>query len=756
MHETRPGGHQRSSGSTVEVRRTGTARRLARRHLGRRLERGGDGTRRAPTRLARIPGAPGTRESTSGATRGSRSRCPTGRRRRRPARGHRTPTPRRRARGRGGTRTRRCDRGASPPGRRSGAGRTCRRSHQHHARAGRDPSVGVAYGAEPVDNAVDDTPSTDGASTFALPEGTKLQRGEGDPALIEELQQALSKAGYDPGPADGTFGRLHGSGCRRIPGSEWSLRRRSGRPRDRVRAEQCRRGRLTPPPLTTSRPRCRSRQSQPGRPVDEVRSQESTSDRAVSAIRSSASATVGHGSASIDFVRRTGPEQRFDRSDVLEDEPALHVGLASSRWYRAGPPVPGPLRWGRSEARSRRSRRRTSPGWRPSPRRTARRHHVLPVAHRSGPRARAAPRGAHRSKALPRSSLRRPCRRPDVRDEPARPTPTTCRYRTFPSRARPACVHSGASRRAVLRSRNSGLSLPAWVSYGHRDRGRDLSGRWWPPMGGRWRSPCGAIPTGSRAVAARHTGVPANRWPDEDLYRRLGVCLVTHDRAGYGRSDRRHGRRVADEAADVVVLADHLAFERFGVTGASGGGPRALACAALLPDRVVRAACVVGGAPLGSARARAGGVACGAGSRERQGVRLGNGGRGCSVPELERELAEMAARVAVDPSTVLGNFELSEADHAQLARTEHLQIVRESITELAATGVAGWVDDDLAFVKPWGFAVDQIAVRVLVRYGATDVLVPRPTASGWPRTSPAASSRSTARRAASDPTPWRR
>jgi Putative peptidoglycan binding domain len=52
------------------------------------------------------------------------------------------------------------------------------------------------------------TPSTPGASTFTLPEGTKLQRGEGDPALIEQLQQALSKAGYDPGPADGTFGRL--------------------------------------------------------------------------------------------------------------------------------------------------------------------------------------------------------------------------------------------------------------------------------------------------------------------------------------------------------------------------------------------------------------------------------------------------------------------------------------------------------------------------------------------------------------------
>ena len=52
------------------------------------------------------------------------------------------------------------------------------------------------------------TPSTDSGSTYALPEGTKLQRGEGDPALIEELQQALSRAGYDPGPADGTFGPL--------------------------------------------------------------------------------------------------------------------------------------------------------------------------------------------------------------------------------------------------------------------------------------------------------------------------------------------------------------------------------------------------------------------------------------------------------------------------------------------------------------------------------------------------------------------
>ncbi len=57
---------------------------------------------------------------------------------------------------------------------------------------------------------------------------------------------------------------------------------------------------------------------------------------------------------------------------------------------------------------------------------------------------------------------------------------------------------------------------------------------------------------------------------------------------------------MADEAEDVVMLADSLGFERFGVSGGSGGGPHVLACAALLPDRVIRATCAVGIAPLGS------------------------------------------------------------------------------------------------------------------------------------------------------------
>jgi len=50
------------------------------------------------------------------------------------------------------------------------------------------------------------TPSESAATTFSLPEGTKLKLGEGDPAIVQQLQQALASAGYDPGTADGTFG----------------------------------------------------------------------------------------------------------------------------------------------------------------------------------------------------------------------------------------------------------------------------------------------------------------------------------------------------------------------------------------------------------------------------------------------------------------------------------------------------------------------------------------------------------------------
>lgn len=220
-------------------------------------------------------------------------------------------------------------------------------------------------------------------------------------------------------------------------------------------------------------------------------------------------------------------------------------------------------------------------------------------------------------------------------------------------------------------------------------------------------------------------GCRLERWPHEDLYVELGVCLVTHDRAGYGRSDRRRGRRVADEVDDVRSLADALGFDQFGVTGGSGGGPHALACAALLPDRVVRATCRVGVAPLGDPGLEEDEWLAGMDSENVKEFRWARAGEDVLTHELEAEDARLKARVAVDPSTALEEFDLSDSDRAHMARPETMQITRESTFERSRNGVGGWVDDDLAFLHPWGFDIAAISVPVLIRYGATDVLVPR-------------------------------
>jgi pimeloyl-ACP methyl ester carboxylesterase len=93
--------------------------------------------------------------------------------------------------------------------------------------------------------------------------------------------------------------------------------------------------------------------------------------------------------------------------------------------------------------------------------------------------------------------------------------------------------------------------------------------------------------------------------------------------------------------------------------------------------------------------------------------------------ELTREAADMVARVAQDPTRLLGDdWELAEADQAVLADPLVQQVNREAVPESVATGVWGWVDDDLAFVRPWGFELADIIVPVEIRYGLADVLVP--------------------------------
>ena len=218
-------------------------------------------------------------------------------------------------------------------------------------------------------------------------------------------------------------------------------------------------------------------------------------------------------------------------------------------------------------------------------------------------------------------------------------------------------------------------------------------------------------------------GSRLGRHSDENAYVDAGARVIIYDRPGYGGSERHPGRRVVDCVGDVDAIADHLGIERFAVIGGSGGGPHALAVAARSPDRVTRATCAVGIAPYETEN-----FEYFAGMDPNNVKELGWAleGEAVLVPELEREAADMLERVAADPAKLLGDdWDLSDADRAELARKERHDIVRQWTSEAFRNGVWGWVDDDLCLLKPWGFDVAEIHVPTRVIYGLTDVLVPR-------------------------------
>jgi len=220
-------------------------------------------------------------------------------------------------------------------------------------------------------------------------------------------------------------------------------------------------------------------------------------------------------------------------------------------------------------------------------------------------------------------------------------------------------------------------------------------------------------------------GTPNSRFArhyDESIYAEAGARLITYDRPGYGGSNRDPGRRVVDCVGDVAAIADTLGIERFAVTGGSGGGPHALAVAARLPERVSRAACAVAPAPYDMADFD---WFEGMDPLNVQEVGWALEGEQVLVPELEQEAARMRERVAVDPADVLGDeWGLPESDRAELARPERRDVIRQDVNESFRTGVWGWADDDLAFIRPWGFDVREIRIPTRVIYGLTDVLSP--------------------------------
>jgi pimeloyl-ACP methyl ester carboxylesterase len=214
---------------------------------------------------------------------------------------------------------------------------------------------------------------------------------------------------------------------------------------------------------------------------------------------------------------------------------------------------------------------------------------------------------------------------------------------------------------------------------------------------------------GSRFLYAKHV---------QDA-RSVGIRLIGYDRAGYGESSARPGRRVVDEASDVAAIADVLGVERFGVWGFSGGGPLALACAAKLPHRVVGAASIGGPAPF-----TADGLdwSRGMGEANIEEMRLLREDR----PGWERRVAEECAELArADLAQLVQTMAtlLSDADRAamqgELGRHFH-----RIMTGGLQRGGDGYRDDGLAQAAPWGFEVGSIRVPTQIWQGGQDRFVP--------------------------------
>lgn len=216
-------------------------------------------------------------------------------------------------------------------------------------------------------------------------------------------------------------------------------------------------------------------------------------------------------------------------------------------------------------------------------------------------------------------------------------------------------------------------------------------------------------------------GCRLDRHPNEELVRSLGVRLITYDRPGYGGSTRHRGRRIVECTPDVAAVADALGLGRFAIWGMAGGGPHALAVAARLADRVTRVLCVRCVAPydaLGDA------WFTGMAPQNVEELHWAIQGEDRLAARLRKVDHAMREAVFNDPGRVLEGFDLPEADRRLLARPDVAEITRLSTFEQTRNGVWGWVDDDLAFMLPWGFDPASIVVPVRIEYGQADVLVP--------------------------------
>jgi pimeloyl-ACP methyl ester carboxylesterase len=200
---------------------------------------------------------------------------------------------------------------------------------------------------------------------------------------------------------------------------------------------------------------------------------------------------------------------------------------------------------------------------------------------------------------------------------------------------------------------------------------------------------------------------------------RQGLSLVTWSRPGYAGSTPQPGRSVADVAADATAVLDAIGADSFVTIGWSGGGPYALACAALLPGRCRAAVSLAGLAPYGAEGLD---WLAGMGPENVEGFSAALAGRGPLTAFLEVVAPVLSQVQAADFAGTLGGI-VSEVDRAALSG-EFAAFMAADTRRALSRGIAGWRDDGLASVRDWGFDLTSITRPVAVWHGAQDRMVP--------------------------------